>query len=232
MRLYSYWRSSSAWRVRIALAYKQVPFELVTVHLVRDGGEQHSRAFRDKNPLGQVPVLELDPRGGQRGVPEGVPEAVEAGGRLTQSMAIIEYLEERFPQPALLPTEPLARARARQCAETVNAGIQPFQNIALQAALRERGLDPLPLVRDFIRKGLTALEELARAGGGPFMVGAAPTYADVYLVPQLHASRRMGVDVQPFSTLLAIEHACQALPAFQAAHADAQPDREAPPPAT
>src|SRR5580765_2916899 len=114
MILHTYWRSSSAYRVRIALGLKGVPYESRFVQLVRSGGEQNQPEFRAKNPLGQVPVLELEDRGGPI--------------FLSQSLAIIEYLEERFPTPALLPRELLARARARELAELVNSGIQPFQN--------------------------------------------------------------------------------------------------------
>src|SRR5689334_10946718 len=113
MRLYSYWRSSSAWRARIALAYKRIPHELVIVHLLK--GEQNGEAFRKLNPMGQVPVLELDD--------DGRPL------RLTQSIAIIEYLDERFPERPLLPAAREDRARARELAEIVNSGMQPMQNL-------------------------------------------------------------------------------------------------------
>ena len=206
MKLYSYWRSSSAWRVRIALAWKGLAHELVPVHLLRDGGEHHLPEFIARNPAQQVPVLVED---------EG-----EAGPFvLTQSMAIIEYLEERHPEPP-------ARARVRELAQLVNSGIQPLQNLTVQQKLREAGVDPLPIVHGFVTTGLGALERKARPGAGQFLVGDVPTMADLYLVPQLYASRRVGVDVDAFPTLRAIELRCEALPAFQRAHPDAQPDRE------
>jgi len=120
LKLYSYWRSSSAWRVRIALGWKNIACDIVPVHLLNDGGEQHRPEFLARNPLAQVPVLEA----------EGV------GGifLLTQSMAILEYLEERFPEPPLLPRDPELRARARQFAEVVNSGIQPLQNLSERLA--------------------------------------------------------------------------------------------------
>jgi maleylpyruvate isomerase len=208
VRLHSYWRSSSAWRVRIALGLKGLPYELVPVHLVRDGGQQHGAAFREKNPMGQVPVLEVD------------------GIVLTQSMAILEYLEETRPAPPLLPRDPAPRARVRQLAEIVNSGIQPLQNMHVQQVVRAAGADPLPLVRRFIEEGLVALEALARTTAGAFLVGDAPTFADVLLVPQLYSARRNAVELAPYPTLLRAEAACAALPAFAAAHADAQPDRE------
>lgn len=215
MKLYSYWRSSSAWRVRIALAWKGLDCDVIPVHLLRDGGEQHLPAFLTRNPLGQVPVLE-----------------VEEGGQtvaLTQSLAILEYLEERHPHPPLLPADPLSRARVRQLAEIINSGIQPLQNLKLQQTVRAHGVDPAPVVRAFITAGLTALEEHARAAGpGRFLIGDSPTFADVLLIPQLHASRRMGVDVDVgrFPTLLRVEAECASLPAFQQARPEAQADFE------
>ena len=210
MRLYSYWRSSSAWRVRIVLAYKRLDYTLVPVHLRRD--EQHLPDFVERSPLGQVPVLELDAETG--------PVS------LTQSMAILEYLEEVHPHPPLLPADPLARARVRALAETINAGTQPLQNLALQRELQARGVDPAPLVAGFIQKGLRALEALGGTSAGRFLVGDSPTFADVYLVPQLYAARRFGVDVAAFPLLSRVEEACTALPAFATAHPDRQPDCE------
>jgi maleylpyruvate isomerase len=213
MRLYSYWRSSSAWRVRIALAWKGLAHDLVPVHLLRDGGEQHLPEFVARNPAQQVPVLVED-------------DGPDGPFVLTQSMAIIEYLEERYPEPPLLPREPRARAHVRELAQLVNSGIQPLQNLAVQNKLRETGVDPRPLVHGFVAAGLGALEQRARAGAGQFLVGDAPTMADLHLIPQLYASRRFGVDVDDFPTLRQIELRCEPLPAFQVAHPDAQPDRE------
>jgi maleylpyruvate isomerase len=208
VKLYGYWRSSSAWRVRIALAWKAIPHEYEVVNLIRDGGQQHTPGFRDKNPLGQVPVLELDD-----------------GRRLTQSIAILEYLEERFPSPPLLPADPWLRARARQLAEMVNAGIQPLQNLSVLQHLKHAvHTDPDVWVRHFVGRGLAALETAAAETAGTFMVGDAPSFADAYLVPQLYGARRYGVDLGAFPTLTRIDAACAALPAFQTAHADAQPD--------
>jgi len=209
MRLFGYWRSSSSWRVRIALAYKNLAFELVPIHLLRHGGEQNEPAFRDRNLMSQVPVLELS-----------------TSWRLTQSMAILEYLEEAHPHPPLLPSDVVGRARARQLAEIVNSGIQPLQNLKVQQTLRDAGVDPAPLVRGFVATGLAAIEDIARSTAGRFLVGDQLTIADVYLVPQLFAARRVGLDLLPFPTLLRIESTCEALPAFAAAHPSAQPDRE------
>jgi maleylpyruvate isomerase len=114
----------------------------------------------------------------------------------------------------------------RELAQLVNSGIQPLQNLTVQQRLREAGVDPLPVVHGFVTTGLGALERRARAGAGPFLAGEAPTMADLYLVPQLYASRRVGVNVDDFPTLREIELRCEGLPAFQRAHPDAQPDRE------
>jgi len=211
VKLYTFWRSSSPWRVRIALAWKAVPHEIVTLDL--GAGAQHTDDFRDLNLAEQLPVLELDEPG-----PDGRPR------RITQSMAIIEYLEERYPTPPLLPAEPWPRARARQLAEIVNSGIQPFQNLATTKKVQELGVDRRAWLEHFISRGLAVLERAASETAGTFLVGEAVTIADVYLAPQLHAARRFGVDLAPYPTLTRVEATCAALPAFQSAHADAQPD--------
>jgi len=211
---YDYWRSSSAWRVRIALNLKQIAVERRAVHLAREGGgEQFSAEFRALNPFSEVPVLVVEDAGGARRV-------------IAQSMAILGYLEERFPTPPLLPADPWLRARARQLAEMVNAGIQPFQNLSLLKRLGERGVaDPsVEIARHFNARGLGALEVLAAETAGRFLIGDAPTIADVYLVPQLYGGRRFGVDLAAFPTLLRVEAACAALPAFAAARPEAQLD--------
>lgn len=208
MILYDYWRSSSAWRVRIALHWKRIAFERRVVNLIKDGGAQHSDEFRALNPLRQVPVL--------------IPD--EGARPIAQSMAILAYLEERFPTPALLPADPWLRARARQLAEMVNAGIQPFQNLAGLTRLKELGVDANAWAREFNAHGLAALEAASQETERTFLVGDAPSLADVYLIPQLYAARRWSVDLAPYPTLLRVEAACASLPAFVAAHADAQSD--------
>jgi len=210
MRLSSYWRSSSAWRVRIGLELKGIAHELVLVHLLRGGGEQNQPDFGHKNPMGQVPVLEVDG-------PNGV-------FRLTQSMAILEYLDEVVPEPPLLPANPELRARVRELAEIVNSGIQPLQNLRFLREVKALGADPFPATRAYITTGLAALERHAVESAGRYLVGDSVTLADVYLVPQLYTARRFGVELEPYPTLLRVETACEALPAFQRAHANAQPD--------
>jgi maleylpyruvate isomerase len=211
MKLYGYWRSSSSWRVRIALAYKNIAYENIPVHLLQDGGQQHAPGHASRNPMEQVPVLEI-----------------QAGGathHLSQSLAILEYLEERFPSPRLLPRDHVDRAHARQLAELVNSGIQPLQNITvLQRLKNEHKIDEAAWARHFMQRGLAALERSAAGTAGRFLVGDEPSFADVCLVPQLYNARRYGVALDAFPLLLRVESACNELPAFDAAHPDRQPD--------
>ena len=147
--------------------------------------------------------------------------------RLAQSMAILEYLEERWPEPPLLPKDRVARARVRHAAEIVNSGIQPFQNTSVQKRVKhELHGDEKAWARHFIAHGLGALEALLKETAGRYSVGDSVTLADCFLVPQLFHARRYEVDVTPFPTLTRVEEACNALSAFQAAHADRQPDAE------
>jgi len=211
--LRGYFRSSASWRVRIALHLKGQPFEYVPVHLLRGGGEQHGEDHRRLNPMEQLPVLLVD------------------GAPLTQSLAILEFLEERHPEPPLLPREPLARARARALAEVINSGIQPLQNLEVMQRLgatfgAERPAQ-LSWSRSYIARGLGALEALVAGSAGRCMVGDEVTFADLCLVPQLYNARRFAVDLDACPTLVAIESRLVTLPAFRAAHPDQQPDFEA-----
>jgi maleylpyruvate isomerase len=207
MKLFNYWRSSASWRVRIALAYKNVAYEYVAVNLLEKANR--ADAYTAMNPIGQVPTLVLDD-----------------GRQLSQSMAILEYLEETVPRPSLLPADPYLRARARQLAEIVNSGIQPFQNLPLTARYNEHKLDAKALVASDIARGLDALQRSAEPHAGKFLVGNEPSFADVCLAPQLNAARRFGLDVATWPLLARVEEACNALPAFQIAHADRQPDAQ------
>jgi maleylpyruvate isomerase len=211
MILYDYWRSSSAWRVRLALHIKGIPFERRVVNLVKDGGEQYGDDFAKLNPSRQVPVLVTDD-----------------GRTITQSMAIIAYLEERFPTVPLLPADPWLRARSRQLAEMVNSGTQPLQNMSVLNHAEAKGLDRDEWARHFIARGLAALETAARETAGTFLVGDAVTLADLYLTPQIYNARRWKVDVEPYPTLVRIDAASAALPAFAAAHPDRQSDAQRP----
>lgn len=209
-RLYSYWRSSCSYRARIALAFKGVEYAYEAVDLERDGGQQRAPDYRAKNPLMQVPTLEW----------------TEGGRvlRLSQSLAIVEWLEERHPTPPLLPDDPFERAKARQIAEMINAGIQPFQNLSMTLRLNALGVDGVAFGRDAVERGLVAVEREVARTAGRHCVGDAVSVADVCLVPQLFNARRMGLDDAQWPTLAGIDARCAALPAFVAAHPDAQPD--------
>ncbi|MFL5345393.1 MAG: maleylacetoacetate isomerase [Hyalangium sp.] len=211
MKLYSYWRSSCSWRVRIALNLKGLAYTYEAVHLLKDGGQQHSEAYRALNPMRTVPTLEWEEGGVVR--------------RLSQSVAILEYLEERYRTPALLPAEPLLRARTRMLSEMVNSGIQPLQNLSvLQFVKHELKGDDKVFAAHWNARGLAALEAAVKETAGTYCVGDAVSFADIFLVPQLYGARRYGVDLTPYPTLTRIEAACDKLPAFQAAHPDRQPD--------
>lgn len=213
LRLHSWWRSSCSWRVRIGLAIKGLEYEYVPVNLL--AGEQDQAGHRTRSPFGHVPVLELLDEPGT--------------APLVESMAILEFLEERVPSPPLLPRDLRARARVRALAEHVNSAIQPLQNTSVQRFLQEQhdGLGRA-FARHFNERGLAALEAALQDGGaGRFCHGDAPGLADCYLVPQLFQARRLEVDLGRYPTLLAIEAACADLPAFQAAHPSRQPDAPA-----
>jgi len=212
MKLYTYWRSSSAYRVRIALAWKGIAYEPVFVHLIRDGGEQRKDGYADVNAMAQIPVLEWDDAGTVR--------------RLTQSLAILHYLESIAPSHSLVPHDPLRAAEAWEIAEIVNSGIQPLQNLTTLERVDAVGLGRSAWARPIIEKGLHAIERLARANGTRFCIGDSPSVADVCLVPQLYNARRFEVDLAPFETLRAIDERCAQIDAFAAAHPDQQPDRE------
>ena len=207
IKLYNYWRSSASWRVRIALAYKKVDYEYRAVNLMSQ--ENRRDEYTALNPIGQVPTLVLDD-----------------GRQLSQSMAILEYLEETVPRPSLLPADPYLRGRVRQLAEIINSGIQPFQNLPLIARYTEHGIDAKKTVAGDIERGLHAVQQIAQPIAGKFLVGDEVSFADVCLAPQLNAARRFGLDVAAWPLLARVEEACNALPAFQAAHADRQPDAE------
>lgn len=209
--LHNYWRSSASYRVRIALGLLQAPYEYACVHLVKDGGQQKSAAFRAKNPMGQVPALEIVEADGQRHV-------------LTQSLPIIEYLDERLHPGTLVPRDPLQRAHARALAELVNSGIQPLQNLSTTNRVKELGGDERAWVQHFMAPGLAAFAALAAPLAGQYALGDAPTIADCALAPQIYSAHRFGVDLAPFPLLQALEQRYAAHPAFVAAHPDRQPD--------
>lgn len=211
MRLYTYFRSSAAWRVRIALNLKGIAHDLVPVHLVRGGGEQNRPDYRAVNPQGRVPALRLDD-----------------GRVIGQSLAIVEYIEETWPDPPLLPADPVARAKVRAVAMVVACDIHPPNNSGTLKQLRERfGADQTAIdgwYAHWIGEGFRAIEALIRPA--PFAFGAAPTLADLCIVPQVYNARRFKVPLDEFPNILAVDEACAGLPAFAVARPENQPDAE------
>jgi maleylpyruvate isomerase len=205
MKLHGYFRSSASYRVRIALNLKGLGAEQLPHHLRK--GEQREPSYLAINPQGLVPTLQ------------------DGGAVITQSLAIIEWLDETHPEPPLLPRDPLERAKVRAFAMALACDTHPVQNLKVLARLREMGL-PEEQVTGWAawanREGLTACETLIAHQSGPFCFGAAPTIADLCLVPQLANARRFGVDVAAFPRLLQAEAAAKALAAF----ADAAPERQ------
>ena len=210
MKLHGYFRSSAAYRVRIALNLKGLSADHLPHHLRK--GEQRDPSYLAINPQGLVPTLQDD-----RGV------------IVTQSLAIIEWLDETHPEPPLLPTDPLRRAKVRAFAMVLACDTHPVQNLKVLARLRQLGL-PEEAVTGWAawanREGLAACETLIANEPGPFCFGAAPTLADLCLVPQLANARRFGVDLAAFPRLLRAETAAKDLKAFADAAPDRQPDAE------
>lgn len=206
MRLYHFWRSSASWRVRWALLHKGVAYESVTVDLGSD--EQRGETHRMRNPIGHVPALEV-------------------GGRfLAESMAIVEWLDETYPERPLFPRDAWGRARVRQLCELVNAGIQPLQNPAVTERVSPDPEQRKAWTAHFNARGLGAYEGLLEAfeaeGRGRFSWGDQLTAADLFLVPQLYGARRWGVDVGRFPRCLAAEEAALATPSAAAARPENQ----------
>lgn len=212
LQLYSYWRSSAAYRVRIGLNLKGLAYDITPVHLVHGGGEQHRPEYVGLNPQHLVPTL------------------VHGGTVVRQSMAILEYLDETCPQTPLLPATASERARVRALAQLVACDIHPLNNLRVLRHFEQHWNVPQPerdeWVRHWIVEGFAAMEALlaADAATGRFCHGDAPGLADCCLVPQVYNARRFGVDLAPFPTLSRIEAACLELPAFIEAQPDRQPD--------
>jgi maleylacetoacetate isomerase len=212
LRLHTYWRSSAAYRVRIVLALKGLDYESVPRHLLRDGGEQRRPDYLALNPQGLVPALEHD------------------GHVLTQSLAICEYLDERFPEPPLLPAGLHERATVRAMALAVACDIHPLNNLRVQQYLRDGlGQDEAAVsgwVQHWISEGFGALETLIgrHSSDGRHCFGGSVTLADACLVPQVYNARRAGLDLAPWPRLAAVATRLESLPEFAAARPEAQPD--------
>ncbi len=212
MKLYSFFRSSAAYRVRIALALKGLTYEYVPVQIAR--GLQFEAPYRDISPQALVPILDDD------------------GELLQQSLAIVEYLDETHPEPPLLPASPIERSRVRSLALLIACEIHPLNNLrVLKYLTGTLGLSEeqkLAWYRHWVTTGFTALERrlATESGTGRFCHGDAPGYADIALVPQVANARRFEVDLSAFPTIVRIDAACNALPAFQQAAPARQPDAE------
>ena len=207
MRLFTYWRSSTAYRVRIALNLKGIAYQAVPVNLA--AGEQCGAGYTALNPGQGVPTLVTD---------DGTP--------LTQSMAILEWLDETHPQPPLLPEDAVARARVRAAALAIATDIHPVNNLRVITRLEAMGHgqgEAVDWMNHWMARGFAAVAAMI-APGTPFCFGEAPGLADLCLVPQLYNARRWGLDLAPYPRLTAIEARCLALPAFDAARPETQPD--------
>jgi maleylacetoacetate isomerase len=210
VQLSSFFRSSAAYRVRIALNLKGLAFDTVPIHLTKDGGRQHSPEFHAINPQERVPALALP------------------GEVLLQSLAIIEYLDEVYPGPALLPADALERAKVRAVAQIIACDIHPLNNVGPLNYLRHELKTDKAAVeawyRHWVVAGFAAVEALIRPG--PYALGPQVTVADICLVPQVYNARRFKVPLDRFPGIVAVDAALAKLPAFDAARPERQPDAE------
>lgn len=210
MDLYTYYRSTSSYRVRIALALKQLDYRQLPINLIGNGGEHLQPEYRALNPQGRVPAL-----------------ATDSGELITQSPAIIEYLEEQYPTPALLPKGSVERAKRRAVAAIIGCDVQPLHNMAVLNQLRALNVSEEQIVQwlaKWIGDGLYAVEQLI--GDHGFCFGE-PGLADIYLLPQLYAARRFNVDLSALPRILRVEQLALTHSAFVAAHPDSQADKPA-----
>ncbi|QRY78795.1 maleylacetoacetate isomerase [Pseudomonas sp. PDNC002] len=212
LTLYSYWRSSAAYRVRIALGLKGLAYRQVPVHLMKDGGQQHAADYKALNPQELVPLL------------------VDGDARIAQSLAILEYLDETHPQPGLLPRDPLQRAQVRALSLHIACDIHPLNNLRVLQYLS----GPLAVadeaksvwIRHWIETGLHAVEEGVSSWSGPLSLGERPGYFEACLIPQLYNAHRFECDLSGCPRLLAIAARCESLEAFQQAAPEVQPDAQ------
>ena len=211
MNLYTYFRSSAAYRVRIALNLKGLQYDMVPIHLTKDGGQQRKPEFQKVNPQMRVPALELS-----------------SGDVLTQSLAIIEYLDDIEPEPPFLPADALERANVRALAQVVACDIHPLNNLItlqyLKRGLKQEQTEIDVWYHHWVTEGFKALEQMLKPG--PFAYGAHVTLADICLVPQVFNARRLKVPLDAFPKIVAVEQACLKQPAFDKARPENQPDAE------
>ena len=210
MKLYTYFRSSAAYRTRIALNLKNLPYEAVPIHLTRDGGHHKSAEYRAINPQMRVPALKLD-----------------SGDIIIQSLAIIEYLEETVPNPPLLPKGALERAQVRAVSQIVACDIHPLNNLVALNYLKKLGHDQATVdewYASWVKAGFEAIEPLLKPG--PYAFGSEPGMADICLVPQIFNARRFKVSLDAYPKIAGVDAACAKLEAFEKARPENQPDKE------
>ncbi|HYW91357.1 MAG TPA: maleylacetoacetate isomerase [Gammaproteobacteria bacterium] len=211
--LHGYWRSSASYRVRIALNLKGLAYDYRPVHLVRGGGEQHAQAFRARNPHGLVPVLEVD------------------GHVLTQSLAIVEFLEERYPLPPLLPADPFRRAWIRGVADAIACEIHPLDNLrVLQYLTQTLGAAETAKnewYRHWVHVGFRGIERELESMDEPFSLGDTPGLLEAFLVPQVYNARRFECDLSDYPRIRELDARCTPLAAFRDAAPENQPDASA-----
>lgn len=201
--LHGYFRSSCSWRVRIAFALKGIEYDQVPVNLIKDGGQQLTDQYKVLNPMQQVPAVQID------------------GITLSQSLAVIQYIEETRPGPNLLPTDPKKRAEVRMICDLISSGIQPLQNLYV---LQKIGAEKLQWAQHFINRGFEALEPILKETAGIYCVGDEVSMADICLVPQVYNANRFKVDISLFPTIERLNQTLMEIEAFKVSHPSCQPD--------
>ncbi|XP_039992659.1 maleylacetoacetate isomerase isoform X1 [Xiphias gladius] len=204
--LHGYFRSSCSWRVRIAFALKGIEYDQAPVNLIRDGGQQLTQQYKALNPMQQVPAVEID------------------GVTLSQSLAVIQYVDETRPGPRLLPADPKERAQVRMISDLIASGIQPLQNLYV---IQKIGAEKVQWARHFIDRGFQALEPILKQTAGRYCVGDEISMADICLVPQVYNAERFKVDVAQYPTIERLNQTLLEIEAFKVSHPSCQPDTPA-----
>ncbi|XP_077395672.1 maleylacetoacetate isomerase isoform X2 [Festucalex cinctus] len=201
--LHGYFRSSCSWRVRIAFALKGMEYDQVPVNLIKGGGQQLTEEYKTLNPMQQVPAVEMD------------------GITLSQSLAIIQYIDETRTGPRLLPLDPKKRVQVRMISDLIASGIQPLQNLHV---IQKIGAEKVPWAQHFINRGFEALEPLLKQTAGKYCVGDEISMADICLVPQVYNAERFNVDMSLYPTIQRLNQTLVKIDAFQTSHPSRQPD--------
>ncbi|KAJ0009042.1 hypothetical protein NQD34_016457 [Periophthalmus magnuspinnatus] len=201
--LHGYFRSSCSWRVRIAFALKGIEYDQVPVNLIKDGGQQYAQQYKKLNPMQQVPAVEID------------------GITISQSLAVIQYIDETRPGTPLLPSDPKKRAQVRMISDLIASGIQPLQNLSV---IQKIGAEKVPWAQHFISRGFQALEPILKETAGKYCVGDEISMADVCLVPQVYNAERFKVDIEQYPTIKRLNATLVEIDAFRTSHPSCQPD--------